>query len=135
MLRWLLLLPFLLGFLSQDASAQIYINPGDGVTIAPGGHIHVDNWTGLPATVVIQLSDGTVLAAIELPPEGWCDFKIPNDPRLLGTKVTTTATNGAETETSTNPIGTSSDGAARLPDASRESLQRSDVRDVSPPRL
>jgi len=134
-MRWLLLLPLLLGFLSQDASAQIYINPGDGVTIAPGGYIHVDNWTGLPASVVIQLKDGTVLAAIELPPEGWCDFKIPNDPSLIGTSVTTSASNGVDKAKSTNPIGTSSDGAARLQDASWEPLHRSDVRDVSPPRL
>lgn len=137
MLRWLLLLPVLLGFLSQEATAQIYINPGDGVSVAPGGYIYVDNWTDEPALVEVRLADGTLLAAVELPPHGWGQYQIPKSPALLGSSVTTKASNSKSSASSTNPIGTGSDGAARPCDADRDPLRRGDVRDVrdvSPPR-
>jgi len=132
MLRWLLLLPILLGFLSQDASAQIFINPGDGVSVAPGGYIYVDNWTDEPALVEVRLEDGTLLGVYELPPHTPGQFQIPKSPELLGTSVTTKASNSKSSASSTNPIGTGSDGAAR---AQRDPLGAGSLRAMSPPRV
>lgn len=135
MSRWLFPLLFVLTLLTSLAKAQdnpiIAVNPGDGVPIKVGGYVYVDNWTPAPAAVTIKRADGTVVLELVVPPNGHVDIKLPNDKSLIGDKLTTTATNGTQSASATNPIvgpgmaeDDSLDGALSAPLAERVTLAR-----------
>lgn len=100
MIRLALLLGlFCSGFLTDTASAQVFINPPGG-SISPGGTIHVDNWTPDPVLVEIKLDDGTVIATDVIPGMGWRDYEVPNSADLIGRKITIDVTQANGTVTS-----------------------------------
>ncbi|MBI5433173.1 MAG: hypothetical protein HZA52_10120 [Planctomycetes bacterium] len=106
--RWLLPFVFVLALFARFAPAQdheiITVNPGDGVPVAVGGWLHVDNHTSNFVWVQIKRADGSLVAEFGMAPKSVADYRVPKDASLIGQKLTTTATDGTHTATATNPI-------------------------------